>query len=700
MNKGHKLLAFSVASMMLMAGIFAAMSFGTENEDQENETLGSPNSVTYYIASQTGVVELRPGDTLLVRGNPIHPTTVTQTLNASGASGQGVYTHAGYHVLNNVRVGTHNVTFAPHNSAYNFTIDVFVGVTFKIPTDEGGFIDNFQKSYNTIQLPSLPPRNNYVLQWFTSEGGGSLIGAAGDMIQTSSSFPQTLWGRWVPTAAYFVQDTNRVFVHYLESMEYKVNPKPEHSVLTAHWANPMIQQEFNFSNNVISIDKIVLPSGTHEMIITASSPGISSTSMSLFINVYPHEIRNLDTFGLSYWSYTVTTTNPYDEMDLIMATRTDAGGNTHDVPHSEVIIDDINRIISHVFSEVGLYEFALRLTAPPVDNQPPVTNTLVLRIWVTDEIVSGTPSVDGVTIIQNANGHFDFVLINPSNFLFIIWDFGNGNTETTRLTTQSHRYLDPDIFTLRVTLSNSFNDTVTIERIVTFIDVQTPAVAHREVRYVAVVEVDASHKNEITVDAPDWLYWDFLQGDGTNFVRIFGTFEDPRYVGREYTITVSTLGYTDAKWDIVLRASPTDALRPDFALEWVDGRTIRILYTGSSDGGTDIFVQWRAGAGFSVLFEETWTYHTYSESGTFTISVSAIRDQHHVTASKAITINISGGGPVHGPDEGFSGKTMIAVTLVIMLFLFCIASAYAGRIGTAIFFAVFAAVTAYLGVIS
>jgi len=563
----------------------------------------------------------------------------------------------------------------------NLTVDVHSYVTFVTPDG----VSSSQKSYGTVQLLSLPPQPNHELRWYTSQTGGTLVGAAGETINVTGTM--TVYGRWIQTSTFFPSPTADVLIHHLDSMSYTPNAEPLNSMITAQWANPNITQPFTLNGNVISIPRVDLISGTYEMRITASSPGMASSTMSLFVHVYPHEIRDLDSYGLSYWSYTVSTNNIADTMSLIRATRT-VDGTMTTLSNATVSIDNTNRIIGYNFTEVGVYEFALKITSPTANNI-----TLVLRILVSDDIISGTPSVSGVTIINNGNGNFDFVLQNPLNYASILWDFGDGTTEMNQNVSRNYTYSSPGVYQFSVILTNSFGATASITRTVDDMRPDTPANAYRNQEYVATVEVAAASSSNVTVEGPDWLSWEFIPAGGKNYVRISGTFTDPNLVGTEITITVRSSGTTDKQWDVLLNPSSTDSLSPDFILEWVSEYTARLQYTGTTDGATNIFVQWKTGGGYVKYTPSSdgWMYNNFTESGTFTVTVSAVRMGIETTTSKVITIAAipeepddpeePGGPDPEDPnppaDKGSLEdilRTIAPWTIVIVMAILCIVS--------------------------
>ena len=641
---------------------------------------------SYNLSNMPRTLNLAPGDTFMITQDDMSFSTESYFMSMSNAFG---YENLSFQsdlrkITVTVKYGTYSTSFAGNFSRYNFTVDVFTGITFKVPAGTG-YIDTYQKSYGSIPLPNPETRENFALRWYSAETGGTLIGNAGQTISTSASTPTTMWGRWIQTNAFFPSGSADVYVHHLDSLSYTVTANPPNSTLSAQWANPNITQPFTLNGNVVSIPRVDLISGTYELKILASSPGLESTMMTLSVHVYPHEIRNLDSYGLSYWSYTVSTNNPADTMSLIRATRT-VDGNTMTLGNATVSIDNTNRIIGYNFTEVGVYEFALKITSPTANNI-----TLVLRILVSDEIISGTPSVSNVTIINNGNGNFDFVLQNPLNYVSILWDFGDGGMEMNQNVSRNYTYSSPGVYSFSVILTNSFGVTATLTRTVDDMRPDTPAKAYRNEEYVAIVEVAATNSSSVTVEGPNWISWEFIPAGSKNYVRISGTFTDPNLVGDDITITVKSSGTTDKQWTVLLSPASTDSLSPDFILEFVSQYTARLKYTGSTDGATNVFVQWKTGGGYVKYTPSSdgWMYHNFTESGTFTVTISAVRMGIETTTSKVITIatiptdpDEPGGPDPEDPNPPGSDKgsledilrSLVPWIIVVILAILCMAS--------------------------
>ncbi|MCL2607622.1 MAG: PKD domain-containing protein [Methanomassiliicoccaceae archaeon] len=633
-NKKKKFLGAFAASMMLCAAFAAVIASGHDgNADDEYEPLGS-QFYSYNLLNMPRQLELKPGDILRVHNNQFSMDNSHFFIAFANAFGNENVRNIGGGLGTlevTVTLGVFNVNFPGTFSSLNFSVDVFFNVTFNFPA--GG--QQIVKSYGTVQLLLFAPLANYEARWFNAHTGGTQIGIAGQTISVNTDL--ILWGRYVQTSAYFNPAFDTVRVSFMDSLTYTLSVFPSNATLTHNWANTNITQPVTISGNIISINQLNLPSGTHELRVTASQAGLASSTFRLFIEIPPVYWEDLRPHNLSPWSYTISTLNPNDTIGLIQATRTESGV-TAIINPALVGISPTLRVISFNFTEAGQYEFILRLIGPTG-----VSGTHILRLYVSDAIVPGIPSIDGITVLSNGNGNFDFILQNPSNFATILWNFGDGRVEQNQSTTRNYTYGWGDVFTVTVTLINSFGDEATASTIANNLVPNMPDVALRTVEYIALVAVAATNAIQVKVVSPDWLSWEFIPAGSNNFVRITGTFYDGGLVGTEITISVYSNGILDKTGTITLRNADGDFLEPNFILQRISNSEVRIMYTGSWDGGTTLTVQWAVGGSHGVILPNTWYYWTYTENGTFTITVTALRFEVPVSISRTVTIE----GVVH-----------------------------------------------------
>lgn len=675
----NKALAVLLAVMMTAGGLFVIAN-ASESSD------GATTTVT--MGSHPSVVTLAPGDTLKVYvGTKSAELVMAAAYNISWMDPTSKTDGGGKYFQGVAQVGEY--TFDA-KAAGSFTIKVGVTVTYVM---EGYPNETRFYPHNYPDLYQPPAQTNYTMKWYTAQTGGTFVGNAGHTVYIESS--TTLYGRWVQSKVILPAASADVYVHYRDYAEYTIAPVPSDSTITAKWTSPSVTHPITVTGNVIRIDNVELDSGNYAMTVTAAKSGMTSTTMTLNIHVYPHEVKNLEPYGLGAWSYVVPTYNLLDRMELISAKRT-TDGQTYAVTNGSITLDSATRMISHTFTAAGVYEFSLRLVSPAGDHC-----TTVVRIAVTNEVISAAPDCSGINVVPRTQRSFDFLLQNAVNFASITWDYGDGTTEMNTNTSRHHQYASPGIYTVVAVLSNTAGDTKTVTVVVDAMSVVMPTTAYRNDPFVAVVQVTATSSSNVTVQCPSWMTWSYLTSGTKNYVRISGTFSDVNTVGDSTSIVVTSNGTQAAKWTVTFKAATTDVLKADF--EYVlDGKDIKIKYTGTKDGGTQIYVQWITGQGYTkyVASADGWMHHTYTASGPVTLTVSAIRDGIENTSSRTIPLPSSGssgdpsGDDGSGDSEGTDPLLILGLILIILTFV----AAAVGQFKPAIALGI-AAILSFLGVI-
>ena len=536
---------------------------------------------------------------------------------------------------------------------------------------------------SSVTLLSQGERQGYALRWYTEQTGGTLYGTAGHTVSVTSNL--TLYGRWEQINVILPVKEAEVYVHYRGTAEYVIEGMiPPTATVTAAWNTqydtqtfpvPIVAYDPATYTTKITIPYVELIGADYLLIITAEDPatGMDRSSMILKVRVFTHVTDKYDAYGLANWSVTVETNGKgLDTMELISATRSDEpdGAVKYDV--SGVIIAS-DQVI-YTFAAEGWYEFTVG-----IKTMDGLQSTRVLKIQVTNTIVSGNPWAEGLDLFMAPDGlSFYALLKNPVNFVEIEWNYGDGTILYNRYTSVYHSYTLPDAYLVSATLTNSHNIPYTVSSSADAIQFMTPPFAFYNDRYVAIVPVNVSSASAVTVTmngvpvtGGEWIEWEFKTTDIGNIVRITGLFTDPTWADRTYTIAVieSPGPNTNPPWTVTLAGAKVTA-ESDFIVE-ISGLSARIKYTGTLDAATKIAVQWdtRAPGGpFYVPYYPTadgWMYHPYTSEGQYVISVSAIREvAGHVQGRESIsseTVLILAGGvgwPTLGGGSSGSGGGM------------------------------------------
>ena len=681
--KTNKLMAFALVAILTFSSFGMIISENGEDVDAANVTDHYIMSQDKSVLSVSSGVEFRfyNANEGLVRDAANQISWLSNTTYPGSFNHPTMGQLNGYYVKGTPTPGTFKYTYS--HLQIDITINVKTNITYVVP-DAGNINSTYDSS--SVTLYNTSPRAGYVLNWYSASSGGDLIGSAGHTVQINKSM--TLYGRWVQTDVLLPAQSAHVYVHYRDTVSYTVAAVPPTATITPSWVSSSVTIPIQKSGNVVWIDNVDLASGIYEMAITASASGLKSAQMLLYVHVYPSEVRNLEPYGLSYWSYTVPTYNDLDEMGLISATKR-VGDVTTDVQESSITLDKENRRISHTFMSEGLYEFTLRLESKAGDHI-----TTIIRLNVSAAVISGMPACDGIDIVYDTDSKtIDAVLRNPANFASIIWDTGDGTVDMNTHTSMRYSYDNSGIYTFSATLVNSFGQSVTVSATVDAIELAKPEIAYRTVEYRATVVVAATNQSTVTVDCPSWLQWDFIRSDTTSYVRIYGSFTDIGLVGSDTAITVKSNGVTDESWNVYLDAALTDEVKPEFIVE-INGSKVKLQYTGTKDPATKIYVQWIAGAGYIPYTPaaDGWMHYEYTDRGTFVLTVSAIRGTTEVTKSTVLYADYTVGGGVVNPDPLNPGNSdgagdgssidakWIVLAIAILAFVAAFGLLYFGRL--------------------
>ena len=666
-----KLLTLSIVAMMVFGGLVVMIDGAEETDAAFTNSFNVQPGKTFDSGDLVPGGSDVSGNTRVVstENMPSWASITTSSVRFKVILSPAVNTQGEYSFKATIRTnfGTYvhnfNVTIQPYNVKY-----VLQGET------------NHQ-TYGSTILYSPEVRDNYQLRWYTASTGGSQIGNAGQTVTITDN--TTLYGRWEQTKVIFNPNVLAadVYVHYRDFVEYNVGTMPTGCTITAKWNSTAVTLPIIVSGSTVRVNSINLESGVYAMTITAGKTGMNPSSMTLYVHVYPHEVKDLEPYGLSTWSYIVPTYNALDTMELVSATKTVAG-ITSSVSGSAITISTNNRTIGYTFSEEGIYEFTLRLKSPAGDRC-----TTILRINATETIISATPMCDGISAIKNADRIVDFTLQNPQNFVSVIWSYGDGATEQNVNTTRAHAYNSPNIYTAKATLTNSLGATVTVTAIVDLMEESKPTSAYRNGQYTAVVKFNGLLTPE---SIPSWLTFSIVNSGSVNYAVITGSFSDVLLVGSKADISLNPSIGQPIKWTIDLKAAVTDALIADFEYEIV-GNVVKVWYTGTIDGATTVYVQWADGTGQALFLptSDGKMAHTYS-NGIYILRMFAIRDG--ISNEAAVEIRIigasSGAGQGNGnnddgddgddesPEKDYSLLIVVVLAITILGVGFCVATGH------------------------
>jgi len=676
-----KLLSFSF--VVLLAICSCAVFVDNSIEDTE----GAPPTTTehFIMGNTTATVNISSGTSFRFLIGESGENVVKDLANkvswVGGTTSKVTYNHpqwgmmTAWFVNGTATPGTYTYTNSQLN--INLTIVVTTYITYKV---QGESDAEQTYSSSTVQLRNHNSATDHQFRWFKDSGYTQLVGNAGQNASISSS--TTLYGKNIQTKVTLEKASDNVYVHYRDTETYKVKTTPSDVKITPQWSSD-ISQPFSWNGSDITFTDVNLPSGIYAMSVTVEKTGMNPSTMILYINVYPNDIMNLTFSTLGAWSYTIPTYNALDGAKILSATRT-LDDQTYSVPVSGITVTSDTRKISYTFTEEGVYEFVVQLLSPQAGNMGSVHCTAIIRVDVQDKIESGTPLCDGISVSKNGR-LYDFTLLNPQNYVSIIWDFGDYSSEMSSSITRPHNYAFPGIYKVTATLVNSDGETTQVSVLIDAMEVGMPDSLLRYQVYYGSVIVVAASVSDITVNCPDWMSWEFIQSSSTSYVAVRGSFTDAELVGDTVTIEIYSQGTLVKSQKVELLKGYSDAHYSDFEYE-LDGNSIRIKFTGTRDKSTVISVEWYAGAGQTLYRERAdgWMYHTYKQSGPITLTVSALSGGVNNSSERNFTISATpgnGDGNSHDDRDLDDTKSLAVIGLAIIIAILAVATMLVGRYG-------------------
>lgn len=286
---------------------------------------------------------------------------------------------------------------------------------------------------------------------------------------------------------------------------------------------------------------------------------------------------------------------------------------------------------SHTYAGGGTFTITLTVTDNRGGQASASTEVTIVAPNQAPTAVIGTPVVTGLSVDVDGTGSSD-----PENTaLTYAWTFGDGATATGA--TASHAYATDGTYTVTLLVtdaggaSNSATTTVTVAtpNAAPVAVIGTPVVDH------LTVQVDGSGSNDDGAVAG--YAWTF--GDGGTASTAVATHSYA--TAGTYTVTLvvtDNLGLaSDPVTTTVTVAAPNTAPVPHIATPVVDGLTVDVDGSGSTDDGTIASWAWSFGEGADAT--GATASHTYAAGGTYTITLT-VTDNLGVSASTTTSVTV------------------------------------------------------------
>ncbi len=256
-----------------------------------------------------------------------------------------------------------------------------------------------------------------------------------------------------------------------------------------------------------------------------------------------------------------------------------------------------------------------------------------------------TPTADFSYITTNTTVSFTNASSDPDeDTLTYLWDFGDGTTSTDQNPT--HTYTADGIYTVTLTVTDTEGATDTTSQVVTVSSDQTspsnnPPNANfnytvdNATRTVTFYDLSGDEDDDNLTNL--WDYGDNTTSNESNLTHTH-TYEG----NGTYTVTLTVSdGKDNDTWTENIEIGNV-APSIDFVAINETGLMLFLQDISTDSDGTIVLREWNFGDGTSDSTEDVYITHTYTEAGTYTISLT-ITDDDGATAtmSKDVIIELS-----------------------------------------------------------
>ncbi len=231
-----------------------------------------------------------------------------------------------------------------------------------------------------------------------------------------------------------------------------------------------------------------------------------------------------------------------------------------------------------------------------------------------------------------------------------LWDFGDGDTSS--LKNPSHTYTEVGTYSVLLQVSNSYGSSslTRSDYIVVISGGVSPSAEFFSMVRTGTPPLTVQYTDESTGDPVSWL-WDF--GDGET-----SSLQNPEHVYSDvgsYTVSLSATNSKgtgqNSKSDYIVVIGISGSLNADFSASPIKGTVpLRVYFT---DLSTSTPESWLWDFGDGEISTERNPEHMYTDTGTYTVSLSVKNDRGTAYKRKdaLIQVNMYSDNPV--PNPGF-----------------------------------------------
>lgn len=357
------------------------------------------------------------------------------------------------------------------------------------------------------------------------------------------------------------------------------------------------------------------------------------TSQTNVVIVYP--IEATPSVGVEYTQRPQT--NPTDTT-ITIDRVTFAGSEMEPSEYEDYIYVDEDGTIHATLPEAGTWEIFYNASYPDY-----TSTEGQIRLMATDAVQDGPPTVSSILAEPNLayDRMWDFVATGVTNDHTIVWDFGDGETQSGS-SSVGHTYDTEGLYEVTVTVTNSKGVEATASVEILVFGQNPPTSAYMNVEYYwayRMLDSDAQYSFESTAT---WLTYTTQVVNGDRYVIVSGT---PTLGNASTNTSVDCslqVGSEVLNWSISISAQQTEAPVSSFTVvaDSENPMTAILSYTGQNT--SSIQINWGDGSGYITYtsFGDA-IEHTYAYADTFTIRVRAVNNIDTDESSRSFTARYS-----------------------------------------------------------
>ena len=286
---------------------------------------------------------------------------------------------------------------------------------------------------------------------------------------------------------------------------------------------------------------------------------------------------------------------------------------------------------SHTYTSAGTYTVTLTAT------NAAGSNTLSLSGYITASKVAALPVASFAATVTSGTAPLtvQFVDSSTNTPTSWVWSFGDGSSST--LQDPSHTYTSVGTYTVTLTATNAAGSNTDTETGYISVDLTIP-VASFTANSTSGPEPLTVNFTDTSTNSPTEWYWSFGDGDTSSDQNVTHTYTSTGTYTVELTAYNSAGSNITSALDYITVVSDTVTPEVSFTADVTQGTVpLTVQFTDTSENSPTSWL-WSFGDGSSSTLENP--SHTYSESGTYSVRLTAANGagSNTVTRSGYVTV--------------------------------------------------------------